>query len=855
LVWRLKPDWATRLVAALPYGKNAAALAAGGSGVDFARDVQPILNENCLKCHGPDKQKGGIRFDRKDGAFKVGESGDTAIAPGDTAQSAVLHRIVSHDPDEQMPPKGDRLPAASVATLEHWIAGGAPWPDNRASAGGSQTAGAGKNKPWSFQPLARVTIPKVEHSAWAVTPIDRLVLAAQEAKGLHPNGEASRRTLIRRLYFDLIGLPPTPEEIDAFERDPSPSAYERLVDKLLADPHYGERWARHWLDAARYADSNGYEEDRPRLNAYTYRDFVIRALNEDLPYDTFVQWQLAGDLLAPHDQQAVAATGFIAAAPHVRPEFINYREKDSWDELDNIVSTTGSSILGLTLGCARCHDHKFDPITAADYYHFAAFFTSTERIDRPIDEAQGKVYQKAMAHYDQKGLDRIKKEEKEWKASKRVEAQKEIIETLPVTAGEKVLMEAPADKKNQRQYALLNQYASQLTISDGDLRKGLNKDDLAKWIAFDQAEDAILVTRPPPIPEMLTVTEGPAKKAYLLMRGNPDQKVSETNPEFLSAFTPPSGFGFLERFSYFRKNRADLARWLTDVNHGAGALAARVEMNRLWQHHFGHGIVTTPGDFGMRGDAPTNPQLLDWLAGEFIHNGWHLKPIQKMVLMSAVYRQDDTADPERLAIDPSNRYFWRRAPHRIEAEILRDDMLAVSGCLNPRFFGPAIKPRMNPDAISVTNREKKYDEWPARVVDGPKTWRRSIYIFAKRSNLFPFLQLFDAPDAIGSCTRRNKTTVASQALTLLNDPFVREQAGAFASRLSTTGLSMDARVQRAFEMTLGRKPNAEESARALHFIASQTQDCPSTAKDTAELKALTDFCQGMMALNEFSYID
>jgi mono/diheme cytochrome c family protein len=844
-------QWA---VARLHHGTKVA-LAAGGSGVDFARDVQPILKENCVKCHGPEKQKGGIRFDLKDGAFKAGESGDWAIVPGNTEKSSLVHRIVSHDPDEQMPPKGDRLPAASVATLEHWIAGGAAWPEGGTSGANPQLLVPAKSKPWSFQPLAKVTIPQVKNAAWAVTPIDRLVLAAQEAKGLHPNAEAPRRTLIRRLYFDVVGLPPTPKEIDAFERDPSPAAYEHLVDKLLADPHYGERWARHWLDAARYADSNGYEEDRPRLNAYTYRDFVIRALNEDLPYDTFVQWQIAGDLLKPHDREAVVATGFIAAAPNVRQDFINYREKDRWDELDNIVSTTGSSILGLTIGCARCHDHKFDPITTADYYHLAAFFTSTQRIDRPIDEAQGRAYETAMAHYDQKGLDKLKNEEKEWKKVKRAAAQKKIIESLPVTAEEKAIMEAPEDKNNKRQYELLNEYAVQLAISDGEVRKGLGKDDLAKWMAFDNAEDAILATRPALIPEMLTITEGPAKKSYLLMRGNPDQKVSETAPEFLSAFAPPPRFTFLDRISFFRKNRADLARWLTDVNHGTGVLAARVEVNRIWQSHFGHGIATTPGDFGMRGDAPNNQQLLDWLAGEFIRNGWHIKPLQRMILMSAVYRQDDTADPERLAIDPSNRFFWRRAPRRIEAEILRDDMLSVSGCLNPEFFGPAVKPRMNADAIAVTNREKKYDEWPAKVVDGPKTWRRSIYIFAKRSNLFPFLQIFDAPDAIGSCTRRNKTTVASQALTILNDPFVREQAEAFATRLSTTAGSADVRVQKAFEMALGRKPSAEESARALRFIASQTEDCQSVAKDAAERKALTDFCQGLMALNEFSYID
>jgi len=852
----LNPDLIKRAVGWVRHGKSQAEVSlAGANGVDYARDVRPILNENCVKCHGPEKQKGGLRFDLKEAALKQGESGELAIVPGNTAKSGLLHRIVSHDPDEQMPPKGERLPAASVAVLEQWIAGGAPWPDASAPGGGSQAVAPGKSKHWAFQPLAKVTVPQVRETSWAVTPIDRLILAAQESKELHPNAEAPRRTLIRRVYFDLLGLPPTPEEIDAFERDPSPAAYEHLVDKLLADPHFGERWGRHWLDAARYADSNGYEEDRPRPNAYAYRDFVIRALNDDLPYDRFIQWQIAGDLLEPHRVQAVAAAGFIAAAPNVRSDFTNYREKDRWDELDNVVSTTGSAVLGLTLGCARCHDHKFDPISSADYYHLTAFFMSTERVESPIDERQGKEYDRAMAHFDEKRLSKIKSEEKEWKEAKRALARKAKMESLPVTAEEKAMMQAPVDANNKRQYELLNQFATELQISDGDLRKTLDKQDLAKWVAFDKAEDEIEATKPRPIPRMLTIKEGSSKRSYVLVRGNPDQKGPETNSDFLSVFTAPSGFSYLQRFSLFRKNRADLARWLTDVNHGAGALTARVAVNRLWQHHFGRGIVETPGDFGIRGDPPTNPELLDWLAGELIRGGWRMKPLHKMILMSAVYRQDDTSDATRLAIDPANRLWWRREPRRMEAEILRDSILAVSGCLNPQFFGPAVKPRMNPEAISVTNPEKKYDEWPAKVIDGPETWRRSIYIFAKRANLFPFLQIFDASDAIGSCTRRNPTTVAPQALTLLNDPFVREQARAFAARLSPLA-SRDARVRTAFDLALGRDPSPEETAGALRFLERQANDCPAaSSRAAAEANAITDFCQGLMALNEFCYID
>ncbi len=854
-VFLLKTEAGQRALRWAHLGKGGAAghvSPAGGPGVDFARDVQPVLNENCVKCHGPEKQKGGLRFDSRDAALKPGDSGEMAIVPGDEAKSGLLHRIVSHDKDEQMPPKGERLPPASVAILKRWIAEGAPWSD---AAEAAAAVVQERSKHWSFQPLARVALPTVRQKAWTVTPIDRLILAAQEAQGLHPNPEAPRSTLIRRLYFDVLGLPPTPEDVNAFERDPSPAAYEHLVDRLLADPHYGERWGRHWLDAARYADSNGYEEDRARGNAYTYRDFVIRAFDSDLPYDRFIQWQIAGDLLEPKNSEAIAATGFIAAAPNVRPEFTNFRKKDRCDELDNVVSTMGSAVLGLTIGCARCHDHKFDPIPTADYYRLTAYFTGTERVQSPVDQSQGKSYEKAMAAFDEKGLLKMKKEEKEWRDEKREVARQAKIETLPITGAEKALMRAPKDEKNISQAELLSQFNQALTIDDAALHQTLGKEDLKKWAAFINAEVAFEAKKPRPIPRMLAIHEGPPKKAYLLVRGNPEQEGAEVKPAVLSLFPPPPRWPVIERFFPTKTTRAELAEWLTDVDHGAGALTARVAVNRLWQHHFGRGIVDTPGDFGLRGDAPSNPQLLDWLATELIRGGWRMKPLHKMILMSAVYRQDIQSDTVRAAIDPANRLWWRREPQRMEAEALRDSILAVSGNLNPAFFGPAVKPRMNPESISVTNRVKNYDEWPADVTDGPATWRRSVYIFVKRSNLFPFLQTFDASDAIGSCTRRNPTTVAPQALALLNDPFVREQARDFAQRL--IGLdSTEARVRAAFRIALGREASPDEVESSARYIREARRECREREEPAeAKTESLADFCQGLMALNEFCYID
>jgi mono/diheme cytochrome c family protein len=843
------------------YSMKGAARPAHGTdanGIDFAKDVEPILSGNCVKCHGPEKQKGGLRFDIKDAAIKMGESGDMAIVPGAPAKSSLIRRVTSHDVEEQMPPKGERLSPQTIAILQNWIEQGASWPQGSASVPKAAAPGSKvtekDRKHWAFLPIVRTVIPRPSKTGWVRTPIDNFILAAQESRSLQPNPEAPRRKLIRRAYFDVLGLPPPPQEIDAFERDPSPDAYERLVDRLLADPHYGERWGRHWLDAARYADSAGYEEDRPRPDAFRYRDFVIRAVDSDLPYDKFIQWQIAGDLLEPDKPEAIAATGFIAAAPNVRPDFINFRKKDRCDELDDIVSTTGSAILGLTVGCARCHDHKFDPISTEDYYRLTAFFTSTERVEASIDPREGKAYDREMADYE-KRLKAEKSREKEWKEQKREELRRVKIEALPATEAEKASLRAPLNENDRAQSRLLTRFARELEISDGTLREQLNEADLERWKAFDKAEDDIRANKPAPIPRMLAIKECASQKTHLLVRGDPEHEGPEVAPAVLSLFSRPAAASLFGRFFSHRTTRMDLARWLTDDEHGAGALTARVEVNRLWQHHFGRGLVGTPGDFGLRGDSPTNPQLLEWLAGEFIRSGWRVKPLQKMILMSAVYRQDDTSDSARVTLDPANQFWWRREPQRIEAEILRDSILSVSGCLNPRLFGPAVKPRMNPEAISITNREKHYDEWPGNVIDGPETWRRSIYIFSKRSNLFPFLQAFDAPNAAGSCTRRNPTTVAPQALALLNDPFVREQARAFAVRLSVLG-GMETRVRSAFELAFGRDPGLDETTASLRFIGQQVNEYrASSSAGDAETAAVADFCQGLIALNEFSYID
>jgi len=825
--------------------------------LNFTREIQPILASRCTVCHGSFTRMSGLRLDSREAALKGGDSGKGAILPGNAAQSQIILRVSSEEAGRRMPPVGERLKIEEVARLRQWIDEGAEWPAADAQTGLETESAAAvlKDHPhWAFRRLRSVNPAVVKGAAWVMTPVDRFILAALEAKGLRPNRMTSRQELIRRLSFDLVGLPPSAAEIDAFVGDTSPNAIEQVIDRLLASPHFGERWGRHWLDAARYADSAGYEEDRPRPGAFHYRDFVIRAFNEDLPYDLFIKRQLAGDLIAPDSPAIAAATGFLTAAPDVRPDFVNFRKKDRYDELDDIVATTSSAVLGLTLGCARCHDHKFDPVPARDYYRMLAFFAGTERFERPIDKREGESFAHLMAEYEQR-LKPVKQKLDDWVKAKKAPLRLEKIAALSISDVEKGLLQMPLDESNSKQKNLLDQFMKDIEVSDKVLRGKLPVDALAEWDSLADAVKKIEHTKPPDIPRALTLRDGQPKKTYLLERGDPEREKTEVNPGVLTLLTRGEP-AYLKNGS----SRLALAEWIVDPEHGAGALAARVIVNRLWQYHFGRGLVATPGDFGLRGEAPTHPELLDWLASELIRSGWQLKRLHKLILMSAVYQQSGAYDENRAKVDPANRLWWRREPVRLEAEILRDSILSVSGTLNRKLYGPAVKPHMDPDAIY--NADARYDQWPKDVKEGPATWRRSIYVFTKRSNLFPFLQTFDAPRAIGSCARRDVTTVPTQGLTLLNDAFMREQAWLFAERvLWESGADTLSRVTRAYELALGRKPNQIELRKAAAFLkdqAKQYQDdlgSDSTSPSRSAVSAITDFCQVLLASNEFSYIN
>ena len=600
---------------------------------------------------------------------------------------------------------------------------------------------------WAFQPLRSVALRPVAMQAdgWPRTPIDHFILARLADHQLQPGGHADRYKLIRRAYFDLVGLPPPPAEVAAFAGDDSSDAYVKLVARLLDSKHYGERWARHWLDVARFGESNGYEHDEDRPAAFHYRDFVIKALNEDMPYDQFVRWQLAGDLLVPDDPVARAATGFLVAGvenvTQTRKEF----ERERYDQLDDMVSTVGTAMLGMTIGCARCHDHKYDPLTQRDYYRLVSSFARTVGRAAPSGDPD--------SGYDI--------------------------------------------------------YAA--TEVEQDLRRSDQKGFNA---AGDQSDFVLRA------------------EVHLLERGDVNRKQEVTTQGFPKVLTRRLDGEHLWRDAVDEQSfpRIALADWITDVEHGAGPLLARVIVNRLWQHHMGSGIVATPSDFGTRGSRPTHPDLLEWLAGQLVANGWRLKPIHKLIMTSAVYMQARPLDSGAATIDPENRLHWQRTVRRLEAEIIRDAMLAVSGLLDESMFGAG-----SLDQSSV---------------------RRSIYFTVKRSRLIPSQLLFDAPDALQGIARRPVTTVAPQALMLLNSQSVRKYAAAFRARIDPSAETpLNVVIRDGFRIALARDPNDVEQRQMEAFVRSQLESSPEFGPGRARQQAVTDFCQLLFCSNEFSYVE
>lgn len=723
----------------------------------FKKSVRSILIDNCVSCHGDGATEGEFDLVDRESLLKGGESGP-AVVPGKPEKSRLV-KLIMHAEEPAMPQDASKLTGDEIDAIREWIKLGAPFDapliERTAVTDWTQTKiDPSQREFWAFQPLSVVSPPDVA-DPWCRNDIDNFIRSKQQEHDLAPSSDASKQTLLRRAYLDLLGVPPTPEEADAFLTDSSANAYSELVDRLLDDRRFGERWARHWLDVARFAESHGFEQDYDRPFAYHFRDFVIKAFNDDLPYDTFVRWQLAGDEIAPHDPEALKATGFVGAGVFPTQITANEVERTRYDALDDMAATTGQAFLGLSVGCARCHDHKFDPIPQADYYRFASTFTTTVRsnVDVPVYP----------------------------------DAESEVL-AAPKPVKVMIASEGVTPIRHHTQ--------------GGDF--------------FEQT--------------------------YFLRRGECDQKQGVAQQGFLQVLTapdetitrwqeaPPEGW----RTSYRRRA---LANWITDVEHGPGQLLARVIVNRLWHYHFGRGIVATPNDFGAQGLPPTHPELLDWLAQQLIDNGWHLKPIHRLMMTSATYRQGsgngesragsvESKESGQQSADPQNNFFTRFESRRLEAEPLRDSMLAVSGRLDPTMYGRG-------------------------TLDENST-RRSIYFTIKRSQLVPTMTLFDVPEPNVSIGNRQSTTIATQALHFLNSPQARACAEALADRARRE--SPDDPLLRAYRLAFGREPTEEERALMTDFLAVQTKSYSEENTPEALRIALADVCQVLLASNEFVYL-
>ncbi len=802
--------------------------------VDYAREIAPILAKHCVQCHGPKKQRGGFRVDVRTSAFGEADSGELPIVPGDIAASELIRRIESTDDVEWMPPEGPRMTPEEIAKVKRWIESGANWPESthpRVATPTEMVVTDEDRQFWSFQPLADTDPPKIDDE-WIRNDIDRFVLRRLKEKGIRPNPIATPAELLRRLSFDVIGLPPADDDVERFCTDVSltdlQQRSDRLVDDLLDSQHFGERWARHWMDVARYADSDGYESDKDRPSAYQYRDFVIRAFNDDLPFDEFVRWQIAGDELQPDNPRAVAATGFLSAGPvtgggaPTAPDIV--KKKARYDELDDMVSTTSQAFLGLTLACARCHDHKFDPIPTRDYYRLVSAFATTER-----RESQ---------------LARAKRELDIWVKRSKHQLLLEKIDQLSCTPDEAKWLAAgplpPAESK-----AAFRKYGSRVEFSEDEWQASLGDLEQSQLKELEQAASAAADDQWLAEPALyVSDRSATAEEVRLLRRGDVGLPNDLVQPGFLTVLTGERSAGdyiaacqddSLE--STFR--RSGVAMWITDVDDGAGPLLARVIVNRIWYHYFGAGLVRTPNDFGLQGERPTHPELLDWLASELIRNDWQLKPIHRLILQSNAYRQSAAFDDVRSEVDPENRWLWRRTPKRLDSEAMRDALLAASGRLNHRMFGPPIRPFIPTSAMATRSRDK----WPEDIEEGPEHWRRSVYIFVKRSIRFPMMEAFDAPDPTASCGRRIPTTVPVQALTLLNNTSIRDAARSFAERIRDENESEASQIKSAFRLALGRQPAEIEVEAASQFLSQNDGADP-----------MADLCHALFMSNEFVYV-
>ncbi len=897
--------------------------------VDFNAQIKPLLAAKCFDCHGPDTQESHLRLDRRAAILRGGDSGEPALVAGDGANSHLMKLVRGTEAGKRMPPdEADRLSNEESQLLQSWIDQGAVWP----GPDGAADEESMKSDHWSFQPVSMSQPPQNDNS-WVANGIDAFVLQQLTDHSLVPNPQASRSELMRRMSLDMLGLPPTPEDVQTFVADTDPKADERLVEKVLASPHYGERWSRYWLDLVRFAETNGYETNRERPNAWPYRDYVIQSLNDDKPYDQFLKEQLAGDAIG-----VPQATAYLVAGPYdlVKSPDVNLTLMQRQNELDDMINTTGTAFMGLTLGCARCHNHKFDPIRQSDYYSLQAIFAGIQHGDRgmPLTEQQ----QQEIAQIDQQlvqlreqlkpfvkdaGPSRppanARSNEELFEATpakfvrftiEATNASQPCIDELEIFSGTTNVALAANGAKASCSSALPGYEIHKLEhINDGQFgnsRSWISNEDGRGWIQIElpavsqisriawardregrfgdrvatkyvievavepgewkqvaSSADRMPFTGAAPLLPEYDFAKFPDETAELgrrlltqfqrneqrksqlqasatiyagtfqqpgpthrLFRGEPLAQREQVEPGTVAAL----GKLAISEATPEQQRRLALAEWMASKDN---PLTARVIVNRLWQFHFGKGLVATPSDFGKAGVAPTHPELLDWLARELMDHNWSLKHVHRLILNSATYRQSSQPREDALQADADTQWWWRFPPRRLEAEPIRDSILAVTGVLDDRMFGPGFSGfEVELENVRHYFPKKKY---------GPEDWRRMIYMTKVRLEKESVFGVFDCPDAATSVPKRSRSTTPLQALNLFNSPFMLQQAQLFAGRLQRDcGDDQSQQIERAFWLCSGRAPDAVESRESLNFITEQ---------------GITAFCRAMLNSNEFVFIE
>jgi hypothetical protein len=809
---------------------------------DYLKDIKPILKNRCSNCHGSLKQKADLRLDAGK-LIHLGADGLPVIVPGNPDDSELIIRILSQDEDERMPAEGKPLSARQVEQLRNWITAGASYPEN-------EEIPVRPADHWAFQSVVRSSVPKVKGKRWPRNEIDFFILSRLEQQNLAPNPDASPARLLRRTHLDLVGLPPTLAEQDAYEKAHTPKDYLALIDNLLDRPGYGERYGRHWLDVVRYADSNGYERDAEKPEVWRYRDYVIRSLNADKPFDRFLAEQLAGDELEDATTDSVIATGFNRLGPW-DDEPANFAV-DRFDQLDDIVNTTSQAFIGLTMGCARCHDHKFDPLTQKEYYNMVAVFNPLIRPQNgrteltryavpPLERKKLEAWEKAIAD-ENAAKDLIYYEfASEFLRQGKSELPADVQLAYLIFPEDRNGMEKGLVRRNQDK--LDKEISSVLPDS---LRKKIETHD--ERIAFLEEEN------PDEIRGYFLVEDSPVPpETRLLKRGNPNTPGDIVEPAVPAILTESQPV-FDSNSAHTTERRKNLANWLTQPNN---PLTARVIVNRVWQWHFGNGLVRTPNDFGLTGAKPTHPELLDWLAHWFVHDArWSLKKLHRLIMTSRAYQMSREVVPRFFEADSENLLLWRQSYRRLEVEVIRDSMLFVSGKLDRKMFGPAMYPFVPQEAL--LNHADKTSIWPE--FDEDNASRRTVYAFVKRSLVVPLLEVLDLCDTVQSAPQRKVTTVPTQALTLYNGNFVQRQSAHFAHRLiREAGPDPDDQIRLAWRLALGRLPSTAEfnGARTFYEDELNEQQLLHTATSPEERSSftLTQLCRVIFNLNEFVYTD